>query len=57
MVGCRVGPEREWLELDLGRQCRIEAVQPNFADDGVPLMRPAASPMVYAYHIEGRMTG
>ena len=44
-------------ELDLGRQCRIEAVQPNFADDGVPLMRPAASPAVYAYHIEGSDDG
>ncbi len=51
------GRKGEWLELDLGRQCRIEAVQPNFADDGVPLMRPAASPMVYAYHIEGSDDG
>lgn len=51
------GSAGEWLELDLGRQCRIEAVQPNFADDGMPLMRKATSPMIYAYHIEASDDG
>jgi hypothetical protein len=29
------GNKGEWLQLDLGKPCRIEAVQINFADEGV----------------------
>lgn len=51
------GRKGEWLEVDLGRECRIECIQPNFADDSMQVFAPYDFPVVYKYHIEASSDG
>ena len=51
------GNSGEWLQIDLGKEYPIEAVQANFADEGFPL-RTSGNPFVpYQYKIEGSVDG
>lgn len=47
----RTGKPGEWLGVDLGREMKICAVQPNFADHGFSV-RPPHGPIPYKYHVE-----
>ncbi len=51
------GHKGEWLEVDLGRECRIKALQPNFADDSMQVFAPYDFPVVYKYHIDASKDG
>ena len=51
------GKPEEWLQMDLGKEYPVEAVQINFADEDYPL-RTIGNPFVpYKYKIEGSVDG
>lgn len=49
------GEKGEWLQVDLGKPCRIEAIQTNFADQDAQL--PNGSADAYQYLIEASNDG
>lgn len=51
------GNKGEWLEIDLGKVCTINALQPNFADEEMPVYRPYDFPVVYRYAVEASKDG
>lgn len=48
----RTGDAGEWLQVDLGKACRIEAMQINFADEGSQVLGKLHDD-AYQYFIEG----
>lgn len=50
------GNKGEWLQVDLGRNCRVSAVQVNFADEGAQIWAPH-DPVVYQYVVETSTDG
>ena len=51
------GQPGEWLCIDLGRTCRIEAVQPNFADEDFGMFRADEPKTPYRYTVEASTEG
>ena len=53
----QTGKPEEWLQMDLGKDYPVEAVQVNFADEDFPL-RTTGNPFVpYKYKVEGSTDG
>lgn len=52
----KTGDAGEWLKVDLGKVCRVEAVQVNFADEGAQIHGKLAGD-AYQYYIEGSRDG
>ena len=53
----KTGKAEEWLQMDLGKEYPVEAVQVNFADEDFPL-RTTGNPFVpYKYKVEGSTDG
>ena len=53
----QTGKPEEWLQMDLGKDYPVEAVQVNFADEDFPL-RTTGNPFVpYKYKVEGSADG
>ena len=53
----KTGKAEEWLQMDLGKEYPVEAVQVNFADEDFPL-RTLGNPFVpYKYKVEGSTDG
>ena len=53
----QTGKPEEWLQMDLGKEYPVEAVQVNFADEDFPL-RSFGNPFVpYKYKVEGSIDG
>lgn len=48
----QTGNKGEWLKVDLGKVCRIEAIQTNFSDQNASLPAPRAADDVYHYITE-----
>lgn len=46
------GDAGEWLCIDLGQVCRVNAVQPNFADEGFGFYKADAPKTPYRYVVE-----
>ena len=46
------GDAGEWLQIDLGYDCRVSAVQLNFADEGSDALGRLAAGEVYQYFVE-----
>lgn len=52
----QTGNKGEWLQMDLGKQMEINAIQVNFADHKFNVHAPHG-PVVYQYYIEGSTDG
>lgn len=52
----RTGEPGEWLKVDLGKLCRVEAVQVNFADEGAQIHGKLLGD-AYQYYIEASPDG
>lgn len=53
----QTGKPEEWLQMDLGKEYPVEAVQVNFADEAFP-HRSKSSPFIpYKYKLEGSLDG
>ena len=52
----KTGDAGEWLKVDLGKVCRVEAVQVNFADEGAKIHGKLAGD-AYQYYIEASRDG
>jgi hypothetical protein len=52
----KTGDAGEWLKVDLGKVCRVEAVQVNFADEGAQIRGKLAGD-AYQYYIEASPDG
>jgi hypothetical protein len=50
------GNPGEWICIDLGKVCRVDAVQTNFADEGFP-MYDASRKIAYKYIVEASKDG
>jgi len=50
------GDKGEWLQIDLGSLCEVNALQVNFADHNFSVYAPHG-PVIYQYMIEGSSTG
>jgi hypothetical protein len=46
----------EWLQVDLGKACRVEALQVNFADQGATNLGRVAN-QTYRFHVEASLDG
>jgi hypothetical protein len=46
------GDSGEWLSIDLGKQCTIDAIQVNFADQDGNYFSGRATPFCYKYKVE-----
>lgn len=46
------GEPGEWICIDLGRECQVNAVQPNFADEGFGFYDAEAGKTPYQYIVE-----
>ena len=51
------GNPGEWLSIDLGHLCRVDAVQPNFADEGFGMYEEGKDKSPYRYIVEASKDG
>lgn len=51
------GNAGEWLKVDMGKVCRLEAVQVNFADQGCTQFGPLPDGDAYRYYLEVSVDG
>ena len=51
------GEKGEWLSVDLGKTCRVNAVQPNFADEGFGMFMDGEEKSPYRYIVEASTDG